>query len=376
MIKGIHTIKSCKQGKPVRWYVYAWRGGPCIAKRIGGGAPSLTHEEHRAFQDAVEADRQPSADILLSMIRKWQGNGQDTASLEWRKMQPTTKATWGRQLNLIEEKWGNTPLKLWSDHRMIAKVVAWRDSRGKTPRSADIGITVLKALLDFTMLRGKVRINVAARIPRLYEGGNREEVIWTDEDIARFAAVAPQRIMDGLRLCSVTGLRRADLVSLKWSEVGEQAIIRLASKKSKGKRRRATVPLTPEAQELLTELRERPRAEGVDNVLVDSHGRAWNAGSYSAQFNAARDKAEILHPGNPELDIKPSKKHLHDIRGTFCTHLCRINLPNEEIGRIMAWSPNRVENIRRVYVDEAAIVVALAERIGASTVKLPVKSVG
>jgi len=55
MIKGLHVVKSKKAGKPVRWYVYAWRGGPCIAKRIGGGEPTLTVEEHRAFQAAVEA---------------------------------------------------------------------------------------------------------------------------------------------------------------------------------------------------------------------------------------------------------------------------------------------------------------------------------
>lgn len=376
MIKGLHVVKSKKAGKPVRWYVYAWRGGPCIAKRIGGGEPTLTAEEHRAFQAAVEADRQPPPGTLLSAIREWRGDNADKASREWRNLQPSTRQTWGRHLDLIEEKWGTTPLKFWSDRRMSVKVVNWRDSRAATPRSADIGITVLKALLDFARLRGHVDRNVAEGIPRLYRGGNREEVIWTDEDFERFAAVAPQRIVDGLRLCSVTGLRRADLLGLKWSEVGDGAIIRVAAKMSKGKRRRAVVPLIADAKALLDELRGRYRAEGVDHVLVDSLGRAWNPLSFSAQFNAARDKAGICEVGGREQETETRKKHLHDVRGTFCTHLCRTGLTNEEIARIMAWAPDRVENIRRVYVDDAAIVVALAERIGASTVKQPVKSTG
>lgn len=376
MIKGLHVVKSRKVGRPVRWYVYAWRGGPCIAKRIGGKEPVLSPDEHRAYQEAVAADHSPPPGTLLSLAREWRGNGQDIASHEWKSLQSSTRTTWGRQLDLIEAKWGDTPLSFWSDKRMIAKVVAWRDSRSETPRSADIGITVLKALLDFGHLRGKVAINAAANVPRLYKGGNREEVIWTDDDVARFAAVAPERILDGLRLCSLTGLRRADLVGLKWAEVGQSAIIRVATKKSKGKRRRAMVPLIADAQTLLAELRERKRADGVDNMLVDSRGLPWNAASFSAQFNAARDKAEVLDPGNAELSIPPRKKHLHDVRGTFCTYLCKTDLTNEEIGRIMAWAPDRVETIRRMYVDDAAIVVALARRIGTSTVKQPVKSVG
>lgn len=373
LIEGVHIVASRKPGKPVRWYIYAWRGGPCIAKREGGPRPSLTSEELEALTGARKADNSPPPGTLLSLIRAWNGDGRDTASPEWRKLQPSTRETWQGHLDLIEKKWGSTPLKFWSDERMVAKVVAWRDSRATTPRSADIGITVLKSLLDFGKLRGEVKLNVATDIPRLYSGGNREEIIWTDDDIARFAKVAPQRIVDGLRLATLTGLRRQDLVALKWSEVGDHAIVRVAQKKSKGKRRRAVVPIIDDAHLLLDELRTRPRREGVEHVLVDSIGRPWNAASFSAQFNAARDTAGIIEPANVDLEQPERKKHLHDVRGTFCTHLCRTVLTNEEIARIMAWSPDRVDNIRRTYVDDAAVVVALAKRIGTGTVKQPVK---
>lgn len=373
LIKGLHVVSRRKSGEPVRWYVYAWRGGPCIAKRVGGPYPSLTHEELRGFQQAVEARWQPEPGTLFALARRWRGDGKNTASREWKSLQPSTQVTWGRQLDLVEAKWGDTPLSLWSDHRMVPKIVGWRDSRGDTPRSADIGITVLKALLDFGRLRGDVSINVAANIPRLYKGGGREDVIWTDEDFEKFAAVAPLRILDGLRLCAVTGLRRQDLLDLRWSEVDDIAIVRIAAKMSRGKRQRVTIPLTQQAQRLLVELRQRKRAEGVDHVLVDSFGRPWKPGSFSAQFNAARTKAGIVEPANLSLGIDAREKHLHDVRGTFCTQLCEANLTNEEIARIMGWSPLRVDIIRRVYVDDRANNVALARRIGANSVKQPVK---
>lgn len=373
LIEGIHTVAIRKAGKPIKWYVYAWRGGPCIAKREGGTKPVLSRAEIDALNSAVQEAHSPKSGTLLSLARQWRGDGADKAGVEWKALAPSTRETWGLQLDLIEAKWGDTPLSLWSDARMVTKVIAWRDSRAATPRSADIGVTVLKALLDFAKLRARVTMNVAADVPQIYKGADRAEIIWTEEEMERFAAIAPQRILDGLRLASLTGLRRADLVALRWSEVGDHAIVRTAAKKSRGKRRRAVVPIIDDARKLLDELRTRHRAEGVDHVLVDSLGRPWKPASFSAQFNAIRDSAGIIEPANAELDIAPRKKHLHDVRGTFCTHLCRTNLTDEEIGRVMAWSPDTVANIRRVYVDDSATVVALAKRIGSSTVKQPVK---
>lgn len=363
MIQGLHTVRIAKPGKPIRWYIYAWRGGPCIAKRTGAAEPKLTKDELAAVVEHRSAENGPAPGTILALARQWRGNGADTASVEWKALAETTRATWGLQLDLIEAKWGKSPVALWSDARMVEKVVAWRDSRAATPRSADIGITVLKALLDFGRLRGKVKVNVAENIPQLYRGGDRAEIIWTPEDIAAFLAEAPQRIGDGLRLAAVTGLRREDLLTLTWEEVGEHAIVRIAKKKSRGRQRRATVPLIPEAKTLLDELRTRHRAEGVDTVLVNTRGEPWLDTSFSMQFNKARNDAKIIEPAQPRLDKPAKKKHLHDVRGTFCTHLCRTSLTNQEIARIMAWSEDRVEGIRRVYVDDAAVVVALAKRI-------------
>ncbi|MEA3061183.1 MAG: hypothetical protein QOJ94_964, partial [Sphingomonadales bacterium] len=98
----------------------------------------------------------------------------------------------------------------------------------------------------------------------------------------------------------------------------------------------------------------------------------WTPGSLTQAFNQVRDAANgrrgIVHPGNEESGEPPRAKHLHDCRGTFVTKLCRLDPPltNDEIARIAAWSPSNVERIRRTYVDDAAIVVALSERISRS----------
>lgn len=361
----IQFIKSARAGKPITWYVYAWKGGPLILKAVSPKKPVLKPEHHAKIAVAWEKEYRPDPTTLLSIIRKWRPN-----SPEWKALADSTKDTWGGQLNLVEARWGDKPISVWNDPRMVAKVVKWRDERADTPRSADIGITVLKALLEFARLRGLVSINVARDIPTLYKGANRAEIIWTADDMERFqkAAIADdaEHIYDGLRLAAVSGLRRADLVSLTWDHLGEFCIVKTALKRSAGKRRRAVIPLTDELSAVLEDLRKRPRKEGVDTILVNSRGLPWTGMGFGTSFNRIRNLAGIVHKEEGEKD---RTKHLHDVRGTFCTLLLtECDLTDKEAADIMAWSPERVGNIRKVYVDQAQVVVAIGKRIRAKQI--------
>lgn len=357
-LRGLHIVAKRKPGKPVRWYVYAWRGGPCILTKVGGNRPTLGRAETEAYT-AAHADRSAvKPGTMIALVRDYR------KSEEWKRLADNTRRTWGPILDRVEDRWGPTPLTLWSDPRMVTKVVKWRDEAAATPRAADNRVTVLHSLLAWARLHGRVLVNVASGIPGLYSGGNRAEIIWTPDDLARFAAVAPQHVMDGLRLASITGLRRADLVGLKWSEIGEFAIVRRALKKSKGKRRKATMPIIPELSALLAELRTRPRKEGVETVLVNSFGEAWTGDGFGNSFTRCARLAGIVHT-EPEEPDRP--KHLHDVRGTYATKLMLAGLTDQEIADIMAWGVERVAQIRRVYVDQARVVVAIGARIAAGT---------
>lgn len=231
-------------------------------------------------------------------------------------------------------------------------------------------MTVLRALLEFGRLRGQVTFNAAVNIPQLYRNGQRAEIIWTDADISRFTAKAEEmeqlHIVDGLKLASLTGLRRADLVTLTWDQVGEFAIIKKALKKSAGKRRHMAMPRIPALDALLSELHNRPREEGVNTVLVNSHGRSWSGDGFGGSFNRIRDAAQIYHVD--EDSGEKIRKHLHDVRGTFCTKLLtETDLTDREAADIMGWSPDRVAAIRRVYVDQSEILAALGRRLNRIT---------
>lgn len=367
MIRHVHFVRVRRAGQKIRWYVYAYRGGPRIKVWDSAIKPLLSHAELKAVIAAQAVDHSPDPTTLLSLIRDWRSENPDRpSSPEWEKLSKGTKKTWGSALDRIEAKWGETPLEIWNDPRMTAKVVAWRDARAATPRSADIGITVLKTLLQFGRLRGRLSLNAASGIPALYTNGQRAEIVWTDEDMAQFGKAAARlgrmHVDDGLRLAALTGLRRADLVTLTWAQVNEFSIQKLALKRSAGKRRYVTMPRIPALDSLLDELRSRHRRPGVNTVLVNSYGDSWSGDGFGTSFNRVRDEADIVYHDTETATT--SKKHLHDVRGTFCTKLLIDGqLTDQQAAEIMGWSPERVGTIRRVYVPSTQLINEIGKRL-------------
>lgn len=360
-------VKADRIGKTPVWYIYAWRGGPRIGRVESRTQPTLSHAQLAELKQHIDQRNAVDPTTMRSLIREWRSQNPDRpSSPEWEALADGTKKTWGHALDLIEEKWGDVPLSLWSDPRMTAKVVAWRDSRASTPRGADIGIGTLRALLEFGRLRGRVMINVAASIPSLYRNGQRAAIIWTEDDMTRFAEAAKKldrlHVVDGLRLAAFTGLRRADLVTLEWAHVGETAIRKLALKSSRKKRQFVTVPIIAELRSLLEELRARARGDGVETVLVNSYGYPWTGDGFGGSFNRVRDEADIVHVDEDTKERK--RKHLHDVRGTFCTKLLtEAGLSDEEAAGIMGWSVTQVSSIRRIYVDDSSLISSIAQRM-------------
>ncbi len=310
---------------------------------------------------------------MRAVLRAWcpidPARDAEEAAPEWRSLSDNTKRVWRPHVDKIEEKWGKFPLSVFDDPRMVEKVMKWRNEREATPRTADMGVTVLQHFLEYARLNGRIRVNIAKGVPSLYRGADRADIVWTKEDMDLFAVKAEaerkSHVTDGLRLAAVTGLRREDLVTLTWAQVGEFAIVKKALKISRRRRRRVVIPQTPQLEALLAELRTRPRKAGVETVLVNSKGTSWTANSFGGSFSRMKQLADIHHV---DEEGTRREKHLHDVRGTFCTMLLTTwGLTDQEAAEIMGWSPERVSRIRRVYVDHTRVVIELGRRIAGLT---------
>jgi integrase len=281
-------------------------------------------------------------------------------SPEWRSLADSTRRNWKLILERIRRRWGHETTTWWSQPQRVSDVVKWRNESSFQPRKADHQITVFHHLLSWARLHGEVSINAAADIPRLYKNGGRAEIIWHDDEINRFCANAPAPVADGMRLAALTGVRRADLVGLCWDEIEAVKISRVTLK-SRRRRKRAIIPITPTLRDLLDELRTRRRQVGVETVLVNSMGEAWSPDGFGHRFNAVRDRLDVRHSDG-------RRKHLHDVRGTYATSLVRYGLSDQEVADILGWSTGQVADVRKLYVQDDAAILGIGERIAKSQI--------
>ncbi|MCJ2180823.1 tyrosine-type recombinase/integrase [Novosphingobium album (ex Hu et al. 2023)] len=366
---GPRILKVARKGKNLRWYIYAWRDGPQVRVAEQPSRPRLTPADIARIAELQAADRTLPTSTCAGAIMAFK------RSKYWRDLAPSTQKTWGIALDRIEAKWEQVPMRVLGDARMKPKVVTWRDGIAETnARGADIAVMVLSMFLEWCALQGLCIGNPAAGIPTVYRRKDRAPVVWLPEDIEAIRKVAQQPLCDAIALAELTGLRRADLVTLRWDEVGDLAITRMTAKKSRGKRYRVSLPRLPELDALLVDLKSRPRKEGVETVLVNQHGNSWakSGDGLNSSFDDARAKANdgagIYYVERDPVtgeEIRLAKR-LHDLRGTFATRLMThptARLTDREIADLMGWSEEQVGEIRKRYVDDAAIVVALGRRL-------------
>lgn len=356
MSQAPHIVTSRKAGKPVRYYVYAYRGGPLVHKQEGGSPPKLTGAIIDAIAQARAAKKPVAGQgAIKGLITAYK------SSPEWNKLSPTTKKGWSPWIDRIDNEFGKIPLRHFDDRRVKGKILDWRDKWADKPRSADMAIQVISRILSYGVARGDLEKNHATGIEQLYDV-NRSEIIWTAEDFAAFHAAASVEVSEAVDLAACTGLRRGDLVAVPWEAVGEHAII-WNTGKSRG-RKRIVVPLLPETRAVLARIKAR-HAEEMENtrkdrrkplpntILSNASWKPWTPTGFGSRFNDAKQESKIT-------------VNLHDLRGTFATRCMIAGLTDQEIADIVGWNTKDVASIRVRYVDQARVVVAIAERINAT----------
>lgn len=352
MTAGLHIVKKARKGKPVTWYVYAWRGGPQILKKEGGEKPKVTSElTDKAAEKRTERPEQ-AVGTIANLIDRYAVSG------EWKKLSKSTRTDYTTWHGRIVEKFGKARLGAFTDRRVRSDVLEWRDKWADQPRSADAGITAFSALLTWAVDRGMIAHHVLLGIDRLYES-DRSDIIWETHHFEMVRPHASVEVLEGIDLAAATGLRRGDLVKLPWTAIGEHAIV-WRTGKSRGKNV-INVPLLPEAKAVLARIKARHEAEMAQTrksrrkplpatVLSNSFWRPWTPKGFGSRFNDAKQASKI--------DV-----NFHDLRGTFATKLMIGGLTDEEIADILGWSSKDVSTIRMKYVSQTRIVVALGERL-------------
>jgi integrase len=319
-----------------RTYIYAWRGGP----RLRGEPGSL--EFMASYNEAIEERRTPDTSRFRSLVTLYK------ASADYKALADSTKRKWGWWLDRIAEYFGDLRIAQFDRPAKIRPVIRqWRNQWADKPRTADYGMQVLSRLLGHAVdPLGRIAGNPCEGIKRVYSGGDRSEIIWTDADIAQLKTACSTEIAHAVDLAAYTGLRRGDLIRLCWSHVGEHEIV-IATDKSRH-RVEVVIPIYDALRSHLDNIPKRSTT-----ILTTSLGRPWTANGFSSAVQRTKAAA----------GMNDRNLHWHDLRGTAATRFYTAGLSVRVIAEIMGWEEDHVSKIMSRYVGRSAATRAIIAQL-------------
>lgn len=324
---GLHVVPKRLKSGDARFYVYAYRGGPCIHIQ-DHTRPAITQDLlQKAFEARRSRGRPDTFDTIINAYR---------ASPDFAKLKPRTQADYRTWLDRISEKWGPAPIRLFNAPDAKPTLIAWRDSMAGTPRAADRAIGTLATVLGWAQDRGLVSQNPARGIKHLHKV-NRSNLIWEARHWRAVENIPPQ-VHRVLVLASLTGLSQTDLLSLTWDQVHPTYIVTTRSKTGG----EAVVPMHAELARALM-------GPGKGVILRNSRAEPWTASGFKSSWRNAQPEG--------------FDRNFHDLRGTFATRLAIAGFSDGEIADVVGWTAERVAAIRLRYVDRARVSKARAERL-------------
>jgi integrase len=314
-----------------------------------------TYKEAKTERAKIISDRsrgtfvKPTKVTVAEAIDKWLAGR--------RNLRPSTARNYADSLQLVVDRLGNVHLQdltktqldqlvneLLTSGRRVGNV----KKKGLSPRSVNLMLGQLTAVLDDAVRQGTLSRNVAAMVERPRQTKT-ERKTWTKSQVGTFLEhVALDRLAAAFRL-SLYGLRRGEVLGLTWSDIDleaktltiRRARVDVAGKVLEGEpkteRGRRTLPLDDALVTALRSLRDLQEIERIEagdaysaacadcggaHVVVDEIGRPVRPEWYSDRFRKLFQEA-----GLPVL-------RLHDARLTSVTIMILQGAP---IPVVSAW---------------------------------------
>ena len=202
----------------------------------------------------------------------------------------------------------------------IRQYVAKRKADGAENGTINRELSILKRTFRLATKSTPAKLTNIPAVPKLAENNVRQGFFRHDEFLLLRSAMESGAVKALVTIAFQTGMRRGELLSLKWSQVDITAKeLRLASGDTKNRAPRA-IPLTTEATDLLAFLKLSGGNGNQQHVFLDEDGEALK--SLNAPWKAACKKVGMWD----EVTKKPTKL-FHDLRRTGVRNLVRSGTP-------------------------------------------------
>jgi len=251
-----------------------------------------------------------------------------TVAEAWAMYQPVTKRdndAWqsdkGRAAHVLQHlgpKRAQTLTEADVDaYRNVRLSEVSRKGGAPAPASLDREVELLKRMLNYAVRCGKLPTNPIAKA-KLLNQPNVRRVVLKEEQFLKLLAVASQDLKPILVIAYETGMRKQEVLNLRWSQVDlKEGCLALAPQDTKTDEGRV-IYLTQRARQALQDM---PRLLRCDYVFANPRtGTKWI--EIRDKFAAACKAAGF------------SGVWFHDLRRSFVTNTRRIGVPESVVMRM------------------------------------------
>jgi integrase len=351
-----HVFKI-ERKRGAQWYAkYRLPDGGQVQRRIGPhwsdrGTPPpgyFTKRTAQAWLDEVLVQARRGELPGMTRTRVTFADACD-AWLDWKRGRNIRPSTLADYQNMVDRLKPALAERLGERVRLEAvrteDIEAYRDrlmASGASDRTTNKYLGLLTDLFNWAERRYGLTANPVARVERRPNGRRPNIDVFSKEEVMALVAAANER--DGViyLAAAFTGLRRGELLALRWRDVDfANAAIHVRRSLSDGAEgppksgRERTVPMMDEVAQALARLARRERFTGDDDlVFCNSTGGHLVGRVVSRDFHAARDRAGLRH------------LRFHDLRHTFGTHAIRTADSRE----VMEWMGHQDLRTTLVYL--------------------------
>lgn len=340
VMRGSHRQAHERAGGRWAIYWYAWRGGPQIAHYEGAARAEAEAAEIDAAGDLARAwadakDTRPAIGQFGRIVTDYR------ASPDYQDLKPATKATKTVWLDRLLARFGASSVGEITMDAVSAWLSDMEAAHGK--RARDHAKSALSSVAAWGRAPERPK---ETRLPASFEPAKDfknaykapPQDAWTLAELERLPQVR-EGVRNILMLALNTGLRRADLCRVAWTNVDwESGVIRLVTSKGERAGRRVVVPLTAALQRVLIGF----GVEREGAVLKSAWGRAWSVNG-------------MAHAIDQELSRLKINGRLHGLRRSAATHLARQGQSSRKIARVLGWSEADAEAMSAVYISDEAL---------------------
>jgi integrase len=324
-----HVFRVQRQRGPAWYAKYRLPDGRQVQRRIGPawttrGRPAAGYFTKRSAEAWLHEVLEQARAGTLPGLRRSNATVADAAA-EWlryvvedRAIKPSTQKEYRSMLNAhILPAFGDRPLEALT----ARDIERWRARLSVCPRTKNKLVTVLHGIYRRAQRVWDLSINPALNVERLREPRSLDMDVFTPEEVmALVRAAASEQDAAIVLTAAFTGLRRGELVALRWRDVDFAAsLIRVratyaheALTTPKSGRVRS-VPMAPAVAAALARLGQRGVAVGdVDQVFLGAGGGYLDGSALRRRYERALERAGLR------------RLRFHDLRHTFGTRMIAV----------------------------------------------------